>query len=401
MRNFWRFGSAGDILFGAGTARATGQEVRKTGANHALIVTDQNLVKAGVVEAILESLSEAGVGTTVFEGCVPEPSTVIIDQAVAQAKPHQPSAVIGLGGGSNLDVAKVTAAVLAHGGQAVDYFGEGKIPGPTLPLIAIPTTAGTGSEVSAVAIIEDPARHLKLAVSSPLLRPRLALIDPQLTISCPPKVTAESGIDALTHAIEAYSNIDFRALPVPLDQPAPFSGKQPLTDVLAAEAIRLVGAHLRNAVYQPRNIAAREGMSLAALLGGMAFSNAGVGSVHAMQYPIGAITHTSHGLGNGLLLPYVMEYLVPSNPPAFANVAQWLGEDTSKLSTLEAAYRSVEAVHRLKAEIGIPARLSEIGIEESHLAQIAQTAASNQRLMPLSPRTVNATVLQSILRSAL
>ena len=401
MRTYWRFGSAGDIIFGSSTASSIGREVQKLGGTKAIIVTDPNMIKAGLVNTLTTALTEAQLKVHVYEGCKPEPSTVLIDEAVAQARSYAPDIVIGLGGGSNLDVAKGVAAVLTHGGQAADYFGEGKLPSPTLPLIAVPTTAGTGSEVSAVAIIEDPAKHLKLAISSPFLRPRLALIDPQLTVSCPPNVTAESGIDALTHAIEAYTNIDFRALPIPNDQPAPFSGKQPLTDALAAEAIQLVGTHLRSAVYQPRNLAAREGMSLAALLGGMAFSNAGVGSVHALQYPIGAITHTSHGLGNGLMLPYLMQYLIPSNPQAFANIALWLGESVSGLPTLEAAYRSVDAVHRLKADIGIPARLSDIGVEEKHLAQIAQTAASNQRLMPLSPRTVNAQILESILRLAL
>ena len=404
MRTYWRFGTAGDIVFGSGTASSIGREAHKLGGTQACIVTDANMIKAGLVATITDALHAADISTFIFEGCKPEPSTLIIDEAVVQAKsqsPEPPNIVIGLGGGSNLDVAKGVAAVLTHGGQAADYFGEGKLPGPTLPLIAVPTTAGTGSEVSAVAIIEDPVKQLKLAISSPHLRPRLALIDPQLTVSCPPKVTAESGIDALTHAIEAYTNIDFRALPIPNDQPAPFSGKQPLTDALAAEAIQLVGAHLRTAVYQPTNLLAREGMSLAALLGGMAFSNAGVGSVHALQYPIGAVTHTSHGLGNGLMLPYLMNYLIPSNPQAFANIAAWLGEQVAGLSVLEAAYRSVDAVQRLKADIGIPARLSDIGIEDKHLAQIAQTAASNQRLMPLSPRTVNAQILESILRSAL
>jgi alcohol dehydrogenase class IV len=266
------------------------------------------------------------------------------------------------------------------------------LPAPPLPVVAIPTTAGTGSEVSAVAIIEDPSKHLKLAVSSNLLRPRLGLVDPLLTLSCPPKVTAESGIDALTHAIEAYTNIDHRALPIPNDQFAPFAGKYPLTDVLAEKAIKLVGENLRVAVYQPNNVDAREAMCLAATLGGMAFSNAGVGIIHALQYPIGAITHTSHGLGNGLMLPYVMAYLQPSNPAAFADIAAWLGA---------AHGDAVAAVHKLKAEIGIPARLSEIGIKAEHLRGIAETAASNGRLMPLSPRTVNADVLEMILKSAL
>ena len=222
-----------------------------------------------------------------------------------------------------------------------------------------------------------------------------------MTVSCPPKVTAESGIDALTHAVEAYTNIDFRALAIPNDQFAPFAGKFDLADVLAEKAIRLVGANLRAAVYQPNNLDAREAMSLAATLGGMAFSNAGVGSVHALQYPIGALTHTSHGLGNGLMLPYVMEYLLPAHVDAFASVAELLGERVGGLSKMEAAERAVAAVHRLKADIGIPARLSDIGVRADQLRGIAEIAAGNSRLMPLSPRTVNAAVLEQILQQAL
>ena len=371
----------------------------RLGCQRALIITDVHLIKAGLVAQVQHSLDAAGIAHVVFDGCVPEPSTVIIDAAVAffRSRTHSTDAVIGLGGGSNMDVAKIVSAVLAHGGQASDYFGQDKIPGPTLPLIAIPTTAGTGSEVSAVAIIEDPTRHLKLAMSGNVLRPRLALVDPLLTTSCPPKVTAESGIDALTHAIEAYTNIDFRAQAIPNDQFVAFAGKGPLTDALAEKAIKLIGANLRAAVYQPQNLDAREAMSLAATLGGMAFSNAGVGIVHALQYPIGALTHTSHGLGNGLMLPFVMDYLQPSNPQAFADIARWLGAARGNADDGDA----VAAVHRLKADIGIPAKLSDIGLKAEQLRGIAETAASNGRLMPLSPRTVNTDVLEMILRSAL
>jgi alcohol dehydrogenase class IV len=398
-------------------AQQVGAELRRMGCNNALIVTDGHLIKAGLVAQVQASLDAEDIGHVAFDGCVPEPSTAVIDSAAAFAKPHGVDVVIGLGGGSNMDVAKIVAAVLAHGGQAADYFGQDKIPGPILPLIAMPTTAGTGSEVSAVAIIEDPAKHLKLAMSSNLLRPKLALVDPLLTTSCPPKVTAESGIDALTHAIEAYTNIDYRAQAIPNEQFVAFAGKYPLTDALAEKAIKLIGANLRLAVYQPQNLDAREAMSLAATLGGMAFSNAGVGIVHALQYPIGAITHTSHGLGNGLMLPYVMDYLRPSNPAAFAEIGQWLGSTSGDAAHQNAAHQNaahqnaahqnaahqnaVEAVHRLKADIGIPARLSDIGIKAKQLRGIAETAASNGRLMPLCPRTVNADVLEMILRSAL
>jgi alcohol dehydrogenase class IV len=225
-------------------------------------------------------------------------------------------------------------------------------------------------------------------------------VDPLLTLTCPPRVTAESGVDALVHAVEAYTVIDHAALAPPADVRPQFSGKQPIADLLAARAIRLVGRYLRVAVYQPHNLSAREGMHLAALLAGMAFNSAGLGAAHALQYPVGALTHTSHGLGTGLLLPYVVAHLLPANPKAFARVAAWLGERVAGMSDFDAAARCVEALQRLKREIGLPMRLREIGIQEAQLRPMAEQAATYQRLLRLSPRPLAVDDLEAILRSA-
>jgi len=401
MRQQWSFSTAGDILFGRNTVRRLGQIVRQLGGQRVLVITDQQLIAAALLDRVRESLEEANVELEAFEGGEPEPRVEAARACIEAARAARPEVIVGLGGGSNIDLAKTAATVLRWGGDPADYFGENKVPGPILPLVAVSTTAGTGSAVSPVAVLTDVERNLKVGISSNYLRPRVALYDPLLTVSCPPKVTAESGIDALTHAIEAYTCIDYHALPVEPDQPVAYSGKFPLADALAERAIQLIGANLRKAFYQGRSLAAREAMHLGALLAGMAFSNAGAAAVHALQYPIGTLTHTSHGLGNGLLLPYVMQHNLPACPQAFADIARWLGEEVEGLSMWEAAQRSVEAVQRLKADIGIPRRLRDIGIAEEQLPAIAQAAFGIERLIRNNPRPLSVEALEGILRRAL
>jgi alcohol dehydrogenase class IV len=401
MPTTWRFSTADEILFGPGTAGQIGVEARRRGLGHALIITDTNMAQAGLVDVVCASLDEAGVASDVFDGGVPEPGTRVADAAAEAARRSKPDVVIGLGGGSNMDVAKVASVVYSHGGGAVDYIGEDKVPPGAVPVVAVPTTAGTGSEVTAVAVIEDEARGLKLAVASSRVRPSMAIVDPLLTLSCPPKVTAESGMDALVHAVEAFTVIGHRALDVPRGSRPQFSGKLPIADALAEQAIRRVGAHLRSAVYQPQNLEAREAMHLAALLAGMAFSSAGLAAAHALQYPVGAVTHTPHGLGTGLLLPYVIEYIAPAVPHELAQVAEWLGEDVVGLPDAEASALCVEAIQSLKRDIGIPMRLRDIGVEEKHVRPMAERAAGYQRLIRMSPRPLTVDALEAILRQAL
>jgi alcohol dehydrogenase class IV len=365
------------------------------------MVTDQQLTAAGILDKALHNLRRTDIPFHVFDGGEPEPRIQAAEACIDMANTLQPNVIVGLGGGSNIDVAKITATVLKWGGTPADYFGENRIPGPILPLVAVSTTAGTGSAVSPVAILTDVEHNLKMGISSNYLRPRVALYDPTLTVSCPPDVTAQSGMDALTHAIEGYTCIDYHALPVDPDQPVAYSGKFPLADTLAERAIQLIGSNLRKAVYQGRSLAAREGMHLAALLAGMAFSNAGTAAVHALQYPIGTLTHTSHGLGNGLLLPYVMAYNLPAYPSAFAEIAYLLDERTEGLSVQRAAELSVEAVHRLKADIGIPPRLRDIGITRDQLPAIAHTAFGIDRLIRNNPRPLSVEALEHILQRAL
>ena len=322
QRDYFSFFSAGRIVFGSGSIRRLGQFIQPWNAKRALIVTDKALVKAGVVESVLAPLRAAGLTVDVFDGGEPEPSFAIADQAISFGRTARPDLLLGVGGGSNMDLAKVVATVLTHGGECRKFTGFGNVPGPVMPLICVPTTAGTGSEVSHAAVLTDTENQMKLSILSHYIRPALALVDPQLTLSCPPRATADSGIDALTHAIEGMTATHYNELNVPADEPFPYDGQQPIADCMAEKAIELVGKHLVTAVREPGNLPAREGMALAATLAGLAFSNSAVAAVHALEYPLGGALHCSHGAGNGLLLPYVMRYNMSLRIPEFARIAE-------------------------------------------------------------------------------
>jgi alcohol dehydrogenase class IV len=270
-----------------------------------------------------------------------------------------------------------------------------------MPLLCLPTTAGTGSEVSAAAVLTDTENEMKVGILSNYLRPRIAVVDPLLTLSCPAKVTADSGIDALTHAIEAYTAVDNAQFPLPQGERTVYQGRHPFGDMLAEKAITLIGQHLRKAVADGHDQVAREGMALAATMAGMAFSNVGVAVVHALEYPVGGATHCSHGAGNGLLLPYVMRYNLPEREAEFARIAGWLGEDTRGMSSTEAAEQAIRAVERLRADIGIPTRLSALGVKEEQLRSFAEKAFAVKRILRVNPREVTVEALEGILRAAL
>jgi alcohol dehydrogenase class IV len=285
-----------------------------------------------------------------------------------------------------MDLAKMAAAVLAHGGTPRDYLGEDRVPGPVVPLVCIPTTSGTGSEVSAAGVFTDTQNNIKVGAMSNYLRPAVALVDPRLTLSCPRKVTADSGIDAMTHAIEAYTAVDNATFPLPPGETSLYQGRHPLGDLLAEKAIALIGANLPRAVEQPDDLAAREAMSLGAMTAGLAFSNVGVALVHALEYPIGGATHCSHGAGNGMLLPYVMRYNLPYRERELARVAELLGEDTSGLSRRDAAERAIAAIENLNRRIGIPARLRELGARREQIPEFAEKALNIARIVRVNPR---------------
>ena len=303
MRTTWTFHNPGQLLFGRGAVGQLGEIAGQLGARRALIITDKTLVDAGLVEQVCSPLAGSDIDVEVFDGGEPEPPIHAVNAAIEMARDTKSDLLLGLGGGSNMDIAKAAAIVLAHGGAVKDYAGDQIVPGPIFPLVLIPTTAGTGSEVTAASVLCDTEAGSKFGILSNHLRPKVAIIDPMLTVSCPPKVTAASGIDALTHAVEAYTAIDNEAFPLPDGESTVYQGRHPLADILAERAIELVGRHLRRAVEDGSDLEARGGMALAAMLAGMAFSNVGVAVVHALEYALNQTAHTPHGLGCGLLLP--------------------------------------------------------------------------------------------------
>ncbi|MEZ6058170.1 MAG: iron-containing alcohol dehydrogenase [Planctomycetaceae bacterium] len=400
-RNTWNFFAPDRLLFGSGAVRETGRAAVRLGVKRLLIITDATLVQVGIVNQVRQSLLDAGLAVEVFDGGEPEPAFACAEAAIAAAKAYQPDALIGVGGGSNMDLAKITAGVLTHGGTFQDYFHFDNIPGPVLPLICIPTTAGTGSEVSHAAVLTDHAAGVKVSTLSPYLRPTLAIVDPELTISCPRQATADSGIDALTHAIEAYLATDFHEIEAPASGIPAYEGRHPLGSLFAEEAIRLVGKHLVTAVLDPKNILAREGMALAATLAGLAFSNCGVALVHAMEYPLGGVLHCSHGAGNGLLLPYVMRFNLPYRLSQLSRVAELLGVDISELSEEEAADAAIHKVDEIRATIGVPTRIRELGGVVEQIPDFAAKAYAIKRLMTLTPRPVTLELIEEIYREAM
>ena len=399
-RDYWNFYSAGRIVFGSGVVDRLAGFLQPWQAKRVLIVTDATLVRVGVVKSVESPLRAAGIAVNMFDGGEPEPSFPVADRAIAMANQTRPDVIIGVGGGSNLDLAKIVATVVTHGGHYRDYFGYGKVPGPVIPLVCIPTTAGTGSEVSHAAVLTDTENQMKVSCLSHYLRPALAVVDPKLTLSCPPQVSADSGIDALTHAIEAFTAVRFDQLDVPSDEPFPYDGKQPIGDCLAERAIELIGQHLADVVREPTNLTAREGMALAATLAGLAFSNNAVAVVHALEYPIGGALHCSHGAGNGLLLPYVMRFNLPSRIAEFKRIAQLLGEDITGLTDTVAAERAILAVERLRTAIGIPQRIRELGGTREQLSTFAQKSYAIKRLMLLNGRCPTEADLLGILQDA-
>ena len=400
MRSAWNFHSAGQLVFGRGALAQLGTLIARRNLARIFVVTDERLVSAGIVERVTRPLAAENLTVHLFAGGEPEPAVATAVAAASAARAFQPDAVLGLGGGSNMDLAKIVAVLLAHGGEPASYFSFDRVPGPVLPLICIPTTAGTGSEVSHAAVLTDTANHIKVSTLSQHLRPQLALVDPALTDACPAQITADSGIDALTHAIEAYTAIDFDRLEAPPGAPVAYEGRYPLGMRLAEEAIALIGQHLVTAVQNGASQAARDGMALAATTAGLAFSNCAVALVHALEYPLGGAIHVSHGAGNGLLLPFVMRYNLPARQPEFAKIATLLGENTTGLSESAAAERAIAAVIRIRAAIGIPQRLRDLGLNRTQLPQLAEKAFAIKRLMNTNPRQPTLADLVEILEQA-
>jgi alcohol dehydrogenase len=383
MSEFAVLRAPSQVLFGVGMAEAAGR-VAATYGRRVLVCTDPIIAETPGFATVRASLSGE---VAVFSDAAVDVPRTAIDAAVELGRAHEPDAVVAVGGGSVIDLAKMTALLLAHDGPLEDYYPVQSVPGPVVPLVALPTTAGTGSEATPVAVITDPTTQMKVGVASPHLIPRHAICDPLLTVGAPPTVTAHSGIDALSHAVEAY--MAAREDPSPdLVLGRPQVGKNLLSDALALEAAGHLARNLARAVQDGSDVEARTGMLYGSLLAGIAFGNSGVSAAHALQFAVGAATHTSHGLGTGLLLPYCMEFNRPVSERELAALERVFGAEP------------VTFVHDLGQRIGLPASLAEIGVARADLRGMAEASSGIKRLIDNNPRPLDADALERILEAA-
>ncbi|MFC6940154.1 hydroxyacid-oxoacid transhydrogenase [Salinirubellus sp. GCM10025818] len=402
----WEFSIADNVTFGVGAVEEVSDVVAERDASSVLVVTDAGVADAGILDTVVEALGD--VECSVFDGVEPDPSLPVFEEAVEVAEEADPDAIVGVGGGSSMDVAKTTSVVCEHGGSVLDYVapptgGGEPVPGPGIPTVCLPTTSGTGSETSPVSVISLPDEDLKVGISSPHQRPDVALVDPGLTVTLPPGPTASSGMDALSHAIEAYTTRRYDAKPTPdsrAERPD-YNGRSILTDQFAHRAIELVGNNLRDAVDNGNDLEARRRMALGSFMAGAAFTNAGLGATHAIAMAAGAIHHTPHGVTIALALPDVMRYNATSAPDRYAEIARLLGEDLTATGRHEAAEAAARGVERLAADVGIDGGLASLGLESEDVGHVAERASKLERLTVGNPRRIGREELETIIRDAL
>jgi len=379
------FLSPNKVIFGNGTAGQVGKEAQQFGAKKALIVTDKGVVKAGLLASVQDSLKEQKIDFDIFDKVEAEPPAANVDEGAQTAIANGVDIVIGVGGGSSLDVAKGIAIMAKNKGKILDYAGTDLVPQRGLPRILLPTTAGTASEVTRTIVIMDEKRTLKMAVHSNYALADVAIVDPLLTLSMPPKVTADTGVDALVHAIETYVAMS----------------TTPFSEVLALEAIRLIAENLPTAYAKAENITARYNMSLGATMAGMAFTGGGLGAVHALSNILGVKYHLSHGRSNAVMLPYVVDYNKIGSLRKYAAIAQAMGENTEGLTPYQAAEKLVSSIFRLLEIVNIPARLRDYGVTEADIPALVEGGMKISRLFVPNPRNLTEDDVRNIYTKAL
>lgn len=387
------------LLFGPGQRRAIGKAAASLGTR-ALICTDARFGALPAMQEILDDLAAQGVEARLYSETEAELPLESLLACVDQYRDFAPEVLIGIGGGSCVDLAKLVGLLLTHSGPLSQYYGEFKVPGPILPVIAVPTTSGTGAEVTPVAVLGDPALAMKVGISSPALIPHTAICDPELTITCPSGLTAISGADAMAHAIEAFAATSRQADPA-MAMKRVFVGKNALSDHYALTAIKLIYSNLRRATTAGDDLDARTAVMLGATYAGLAFGSAGTSAAHAIQYPIGALTSTAHGLGIGILLPHTMDFNLPATAAEYAEIGRAIGVAQAEKTDEEAARTTIGAIRALFADIGIPASLRAIGINDQHIDDISTLSMNATRLVENNPRTLDPSAIKSILAEAM
>jgi alcohol dehydrogenase len=368
MKTF-SFTGAKKIVFGNGSFAGLAEHLTELKVSRPLVVLDANLAGTGFGERLSGLLEKAKIGFVLYDKAAPEPPIELADEGAKLAIRKKCDGVVGIGGGSAMDLAKAIAVLATNKGKAEDYLGLNKVPGPGLPKIMIPTTAGTGSEVTFTAVFIRKKLKKKEGMNSPYLYPELALLDPELTLTLPPHATAATGIDALCHAIESYTSIN----------------ASPMSEMMSLEAIRLISDNLRTAVHDGTNIEAREAMLLGSLYAGLGLANAGVTAVHSLSYPLGGKYGISHGLANTIMLPRVMAFNLPGAQEKFVDIAEIMGEIVDDLPLREAAYLAVEAVEALIEDCGVFTTLEELEIPEADFPELAKVAMTVARPLANNP----------------
>lgn len=385
MKNFI-FQTVPMLHFGEGCLAELPVQIAALRASRPMIVTDKGIVNAGLIAPVEQTLRAAGLDIVIFDAVIADPPETIVLQAIEAAKAAGVDIVIGLGGGSSLDTAKVVAALAVDGAQRLaEIYGVGLLERKGLPTILIPTTSGTGSEVTAISILTTGETTKGGIVSSHLFAD-VALLDPALTLGLPADVTAATGIDAMVHAIEAYTGRN---------------AKNPVSDMLAIEALKLLTAHIETACFDGRNMQAREAMLRGSMLAGQAFANSPVGAIHALAYPLGGIYHIPHGLSNALVMPYVMQFNLEAAAPLYAQLADALDIPRGSENNSEArAQEFIDYLEALAVKVKAPRKLRDIGIAKEATTELAEAAMLQTRLLVNNPKELTLADAQRIYDAA-
>jgi alcohol dehydrogenase class IV len=384
------------VIFGPGQRSQLPYLVRSIGTR-VLICTDERMAGSDHYAEIVAALDAHGVSVSAYSRTEPDLPRENIAEATAEFAGREIDVVIGLGGGSCLDMAKVTAVMLARGGDVRDIYGENVIDGPGLPVITVPTTGGTGAEVTCISVVYDVDKGMKIGVASPYLEAHAAVIDPELTLTCPPGLTAATGADALSHLIESFTDRAKNPNPEQIDKHL-YVGKNVLTDLYCRHGLELLNTSLERVVTEPANIGARSDTMMAAYCAGMAINTAGTAGAHAIQSPIGALTHTAHGFGVGALLPYIMRFNLPARVAEFAEIGRILGASNRAEPELEQAKAGILRVDEILGAMGVPADLKALGLEPSEFAFVADQALLATRLTANNPRELTRERIVGILQ---
>ena len=379
------FKSPTKIIYGIGKSLHLNEIIKELGGSKVLVVTDKVLENTDSFKKLTEALSLNGINYGIYSDTMPEPPIEVVDAAAEMMRKEDYDLIVAVGGGSPIDTSKAMAMLKTNEGSARDYmFGGGKtVTNLPIPLICVPTTAGSGSEVTAASVISDNQNQIKLSITSELIMPRVAVVDPLMQEGMPLSVTASTGMDALTHAIESYTSIE----------------SNPVSQMYSLTAMKMIAENIRTAAFHPHDLEARGQMALASVLAAVSFVNGGLGAVHGISQAIGGIAHVPHGVANSMMLPFVMEVNIKGAYKKYAKIAEVLGEKTQGLSEIDAAFKAVDAVKKMAVDLGIPAKLSQVNVTKDMFPTIIQ-GTMEYRLLRQNPIPYTPKIVEDMLEKA-